>query len=128
MHKKKRLGERVEEFYARFRASWWFVGIVLTWVGVWLFLHHIYGFDPHLDELNTQLSVEATVAGAIMSMAIGGAEIARRRAEKRHTEMLEYLTRVAERQAELSERQARILEYQSHQMTALLEATQGDER
>lgn len=117
---KEKFGERLAVAYGRFRNSWWFVILVLIWVAVWLFRHHFYHDDPHLAELNTQLSVEATVAGAVLSMMVAKGEGQRRKAAKRHDEMLHTLSRLAEQQA-------RTLEYVADLMKALLEATREGE-
>ncbi|HXS14416.1 MAG TPA: hypothetical protein VN734_17085 [Acidobacteriaceae bacterium] len=87
---------RLDAQYARFRGSWWFVGIFLAYTGIWFVLRHVYHIDPNLDELNTQYSIEATLAGAMISMELNKAEQARRVAAKRHEELLQYIADVAE--------------------------------
>ena len=87
---------RLDQAYSRFRGSWWFVGIFLAYTGFWFVLRHYLHIDPNLDELNTQYSIEATLAGAMISMELNKAEQARRAASKRHEELLQYIADVAE--------------------------------
>lgn len=87
---------RLDAAYNRFRGSWWFVGIFLAYTATWFALRHFFHIDPGLEELNTQYSIEATLAGAMISMELNKAEQARRAAAKRHEELLQYVADVAE--------------------------------
>ena len=114
----KTFGERVDEKYTKFRGSWWFVGIFLSYTMVWFVLRHFYHFDPNLDELNTQYSIEATIAGAMISMELNRAEQARKKAATKHDVLLHYIV-------DLGEKHERLLKYVADVAEAILEAT-GD--
>lgn len=87
---------RLDKAYNRFRGSWWFVAAFLAYTAGWFIARHFLHIDPNLDELNTQYSIEATLAGAMISMELNKAEQARKAAAKRHEELLQYVADVAE--------------------------------
>lgn len=56
------------EWYAKLRGSPIFVLVLIAWVGTWVTLHSIFGFDPEFGMLNLMLSTEASVSLAFFTM------------------------------------------------------------
>lgn len=56
------------QFYVKFRASAWFLAILVSTCVLWLTLHFMYGFDKDLGGLNIFLSFEASISLAFFAM------------------------------------------------------------
>ena len=106
-------GDRIDRQYTRFRGTWWFVGLLIGWTAGWFIARHFFGIDPRLEELNTQYSIEATIAGAFMSMEVNRAAQAAKRVAAEHNALL----------MEIRDNQR----YAADLMEALLEASENDE-
>ena len=74
----------LEALYTRFRRSRLFLIVLVVVVSLWLTAHYVFGLDPDFGGLNLALSVEATMAGAILYIAL-------KRSERLQAEQLKYI-------------------------------------
>ncbi len=79
----------LETLYARFRRSRAFLSALVALVAVWLALHFVFGVDRDFGALNLTLSVEATLGGAILYIAL-------ERSEELQKRQLQYIADLSE--------------------------------
>lgn len=75
--------------YAAFRASIWFLALLVVFVSAWIAAHFVFGLDREFGALNLILSIEASLAVTMLIMANQRQDAAQRR-------QLEYMLHLME--------------------------------
>ena len=79
---KRRIGERLNAYYLRFRESDSFIWTLITFVALWMFFHWLFGFDPGLGGYNSILSTEASIVLTLVQRMVRKLDHARELAER----------------------------------------------
>lgn len=82
---RKRSGEQLNA-WLRFRESNGFLWTLCVFVGLWMFFHWLFGFDPGLGGYNSLLSTEASIVLTLVQRMVHKLDQAREIAERRWRE------------------------------------------
>lgn len=99
----KTSGARLGEWYAAFKASPLFLGLLVLWVGGCIATHYLWHTDADWGALNLSLSIEATISGALLIGDLARQEAHRRRQEARDRKLLESVLHLLEAHLENTE-------------------------
>jgi uncharacterized membrane protein len=96
-------------FYLTFRNPKNFLWVLVIFLSVWLTLHFINGFDSDFGAINLILSVEASIAGAVLMMVAERSSAMQQRNNDDQGKMIAAMLALAEAQRQLLTDHAAIL-------------------
>lgn len=95
---------RLAELYTRFRGGKPFFVALVAFIGTWLGLHFLLGFDADLGGYNAILSTEASLALGVATLLAERQETAQRQQDAFQRQQLEYMRDLLEAQHALLQR------------------------